>query len=164
MLLKTKADSDAETRRIGLFGVKNPPFPADSWAFWRPGARSCRRSSPSAHPPCKPHAARSRTCPPASGHHGLPPQVHGRDVARRSPAPITTPFKPGGHDNLEVPCFKDDMSARASEAFVLQTYPFKEGDLIVSFLTRDLGKLRGVARRARRPKGGFGSASSGFRT
>jgi DNA repair protein RecO (recombination protein O) len=50
------------------------------------------------------------------------------------------------------------MSARVSEAFVLQTYPFKEGDLIVSFLARDLGKLRGVARRARRPKSGFGSA------
>ena len=49
------------------------------------------------------------------------------------------------------------MSARVSEAFVLQTWPFKEGDLIVSFLTRDLGKLRGVARRARRPKSGFGS-------
>src|SRR3954452_11220814 len=49
------------------------------------------------------------------------------------------------------------MSARVSEAFVLQTWPFKEGDLIVSFLTRDLGKLRGVAKRARRPKSGFGS-------
>jgi DNA repair protein RecO (recombination protein O) len=49
------------------------------------------------------------------------------------------------------------MPARVSEAFVLQTWPFKEGDLIVSFLTRDSGKLRGVARRARRPKGGFGS-------
>jgi DNA repair protein RecO (recombination protein O) len=49
------------------------------------------------------------------------------------------------------------MSARVSEAFVLQTWPFKEGDLIVSFFTRDLGKLRGVARRARRPKSGFGS-------
>ena len=49
------------------------------------------------------------------------------------------------------------MSARVSEAFVLQTWPFKEGDLIVSFLTRDHGKLRGVARRARRPKSGFGS-------
>ena len=33
----------------------------------------------------------------------------------------------------------------------------KEGDVIVSFLTRDLGKLRGVAKRARRPKSGFGS-------
>ena len=35
-----------------------------------------------------------------------------------------------------------------SEAFILATCPFSEGDLIVSFLTRDLGKLRGVARRA----------------
>src|SRR5207247_4006681 len=50
------------------------------------------------------------------------------------------------------------MSARVSESFVLQTWPFKEGDLIVSFLTRDGGKLRGVARRARRPKSGFGAA------
>lgn len=49
------------------------------------------------------------------------------------------------------------MSARVSEAYVLQTWPFKEGDLIVSFLARDYGKLRGVARRARRPKSGFGS-------
>ena len=49
------------------------------------------------------------------------------------------------------------MPARVSEAFVVQTWPFREGDLIVSFLTRDLGKLRGVARAARRPKSGFGS-------
>src|SRR5579863_1133888 len=49
------------------------------------------------------------------------------------------------------------MPARVSEAFILQTWPFREGDLIVSFLTRDFGKLRGVARRARRPKSGFGS-------
>jgi DNA repair protein RecO (recombination protein O) len=44
-----------------------------------------------------------------------------------------------------------------SEAFVLRTYPLKEADLVVSFLTRDQGKLRGVARRARRPKSPFGS-------
>jgi DNA repair protein RecO (recombination protein O) len=49
------------------------------------------------------------------------------------------------------------MPARVSEAFVLQTWPFREGDLIVSFLTRDFGKLRGIARRARRSKSGFGS-------
>jgi DNA repair protein RecO (recombination protein O) len=49
------------------------------------------------------------------------------------------------------------MPARVSEAIVLQTYPFQESDLIVSFLARDLGKLRGVAKRARRPKSGFGS-------
>ncbi len=49
------------------------------------------------------------------------------------------------------------MPARVSEAIVLQTYPLKESDLIVSFLTRDAGKLRGVANRARKPKSAFGS-------
>ena len=49
------------------------------------------------------------------------------------------------------------MPARMSETFVLRTYPFRESDLVVSFFTRDLGKLRGVARRARRPKSPFGS-------
>ncbi len=49
------------------------------------------------------------------------------------------------------------VPALVSEAFVLRTYPFKEADLVVSFLTRDQGKLRGIARRARRPKNKFGS-------
>jgi DNA repair protein RecO (recombination protein O) len=49
------------------------------------------------------------------------------------------------------------MAVRSSESFVLRTYPFREADLIVSFFTRDQGKLRGVARRARKPKGPFGS-------
>jgi DNA repair protein RecO (recombination protein O) len=49
------------------------------------------------------------------------------------------------------------MPARVSETFVLRTYPYREADLIVSFFTRDQGKLRGVARRARRPKSPFGS-------
>jgi DNA repair protein RecO (recombination protein O) len=49
------------------------------------------------------------------------------------------------------------VPARVSEALVLRTYPLKEADLIVSFLTRDQGKLRGVAKRARRPKSIFGS-------
>lgn len=49
------------------------------------------------------------------------------------------------------------MPGRVSEAFVLRTYPFQEADLIVSFFTRDTGKLRGVARRARKPKSAFGS-------
>jgi len=49
------------------------------------------------------------------------------------------------------------MPAQASEAFIFRTYPFKEGDLIVSFFTRDQGKLRGVARSARKPKSSFGS-------
>ncbi|HUI57272.1 MAG TPA: DNA repair protein RecO [Bryobacteraceae bacterium] len=49
------------------------------------------------------------------------------------------------------------MPACVSEALVLRTYPFKEADLVVSFLTRDQGKLRGVAKRARRPKSAFGA-------
>jgi len=49
------------------------------------------------------------------------------------------------------------MPARVSESIVLRSYPLKEADLIVSFLTRDLGKLRGVARGARRPKSRFGA-------
>jgi DNA repair protein RecO (recombination protein O) len=39
----------------------------------------------------------------------------------------------------------------------LRTYPLKEADLVVSFFTRDQGKLRGVAKRARRPKSSFGA-------
>jgi DNA repair protein RecO (recombination protein O) len=50
------------------------------------------------------------------------------------------------------------MPAHSSESFILQTYPFRESDLIVSFFTRDQGKLRGVAHRARRPKNSFGSS------
>lgn len=49
------------------------------------------------------------------------------------------------------------MPARTSESFVLRTYPYGEADLIVSFLTRDQGKLRGAAKRARRPKSSFGA-------
>ena len=56
-------------------------------------------------------------------------------------------------DTLKFP----RVPARVSEALVLRTYPLKEADLVVSFLTRDQGKLRGVAKRARRLKSNFGS-------
>ncbi len=49
------------------------------------------------------------------------------------------------------------MPAQVSETYVLRTYPFRESDLIVNFFTRDQGKLRGVAYRARKPKSSFGS-------
>jgi DNA repair protein RecO (recombination protein O) len=49
------------------------------------------------------------------------------------------------------------VPAHVSEALVLRSYPLGEADLVVSFLARDRGKLRGVARRARRPKNPFGS-------
>ena len=45
---------------------------------------------------------------------------------------------------------------------MLRTFPLKEADLIVSFFTRDHGKLRGVANRARKPKGCFGSSLERF--
>lgn len=50
------------------------------------------------------------------------------------------------------------MSARDSEAIVLRTYPLGEGDRLVSFLGRGEGRMRGVARGARRPKSGFGAS------
>jgi len=48
------------------------------------------------------------------------------------------------------------MPAQASESLVLRTYPLREADLIVSFFTREAGKLRGVARAAKKPKSSFG--------
>jgi DNA repair protein RecO (recombination protein O) len=50
------------------------------------------------------------------------------------------------------------MPARESEALVLRTYPYREADLIVSFFTRDRGKLRGIARGVRRPKSNYGAS------
>lgn len=49
------------------------------------------------------------------------------------------------------------MPARESEAIVLRTFPLGEGDLLVSFLSREHGRLRGVAAGARKPKSRFGS-------
>jgi DNA repair protein RecO (recombination protein O) len=45
-----------------------------------------------------------------------------------------------------------------SEAIVLRTYPLGDADRLVSLLTRDHGRLRGVAQGARRPKSRFGAA------
>ncbi|MBY0504969.1 MAG: DNA repair protein RecO [Bryobacteraceae bacterium] len=44
-----------------------------------------------------------------------------------------------------------------SDALILRSYPFGEADLIVSYFTRDLGKLRGVAKRVRKPKSAYGA-------
>src|SRR5947207_15135957 len=63
------------------------------------------------------------------------------------------PFPHSPCDTLKFP----RVPGRVSEALVLRTYPLRESDLVVSFLTRDQGKLRGVARRARRSKNSFGS-------
>lgn len=50
------------------------------------------------------------------------------------------------------------MAARESEAIVLRTYPMREADLLVTLFTRLEGKVRGVARSAKRSKRRFGGA------
>ncbi len=49
------------------------------------------------------------------------------------------------------------MAIKESEAFVLMTYPLAEADKIVVLFTRLYGKIRAVARGARRPKSRFGA-------
>ena len=50
------------------------------------------------------------------------------------------------------------MSLKQSEALVLRTYPFRESDLLVTFFTRSEGKVRGVARAAKKSRRRFGGA------
>lgn len=50
------------------------------------------------------------------------------------------------------------MSLLTSEAVVLRTWPVREADLIVSFFTRDYGRVRGVARSAQKSRKRFGGA------
>lgn len=49
------------------------------------------------------------------------------------------------------------MPVHESEAIILQTYPLGEADRLVSFLSRTMGRVRGVASGARRTKSRFGS-------
>ncbi len=49
------------------------------------------------------------------------------------------------------------MPQHETEAFVLRSYPLGESDRIVTFLTRGAGKMRGVAKGARRSRRRFGS-------
>ena len=50
------------------------------------------------------------------------------------------------------------MPVRESEAIILRTYPLGEGDRLVSFLSRNEGRMRGVAAGARKPKSRFGAS------
>src|SRR5579863_7362779 len=49
------------------------------------------------------------------------------------------------------------MPLHETEAIVLQSYPLGEADRLVSFLSRSMGRVRGVAAGARRTKSRFGS-------
>src|SRR5207245_3922293 len=50
------------------------------------------------------------------------------------------------------------MALKESEAIVLRTYPLREADLLVTLFTREEGKVRGVARSAKKSKRRFGEA------
>jgi DNA repair protein RecO (recombination protein O) len=50
------------------------------------------------------------------------------------------------------------MGVLTSEAVVLRTWPVREADLVVSFFTRDYGKVRGVAKSALKSRKRFGGA------
>jgi|SRR4051812_4951293 DNA repair protein RecO (recombination protein O) len=50
------------------------------------------------------------------------------------------------------------MPLKQSEAIVLRSYPMREADLLVTFFTRAQGKLKGVARSAKKSKRRFGGA------
>jgi len=50
------------------------------------------------------------------------------------------------------------MSLKQSEAIVLRTYPLHEADLLVTLFTRNEGKVKGVARAAKKSKRRFGGA------
>ena len=50
------------------------------------------------------------------------------------------------------------MIQRVDEALVLRTWPFQEADLLVSLLTREQGRVKGVARHALRSRRRFGGA------
>ncbi len=50
------------------------------------------------------------------------------------------------------------MALRETEAIVLRTYPMREADLLVTLFTREEGKVRGVARSAKKSKRRFGGA------
>jgi len=50
------------------------------------------------------------------------------------------------------------MPLKESEAIILRTYPLREADLLVTLFTRLEGKVRGVARSAKKSKRRFGGA------
>jgi DNA repair protein RecO (recombination protein O) len=54
------------------------------------------------------------------------------------------------------------MPLHETDAFVLRTFTIKEADKVCVFFTREAGKLRGVARGARRLKSRFGASLEPF--
>ena len=55
-------------------------------------------------------------------------------------------------------CEDKFMSVLTSDAVVLRTWPVMEADLVVSFFTRDYGRVRGIAKSALKSRKRFGGA------
>ncbi len=77
--------------------------------------------------------------------------------------PLEPPLNPEPPDPRNpnaptLPIIIGVMGHQDAHAFILATYPLREKDRIVSFLTRETGKKRGVARGARSPKSAFAGA------
>jgi DNA repair protein RecO (recombination protein O) len=69
--------------------------------------------------------------------------------------PLTFPFPPFP---LFPHCTSNRMPAEKATAIVLRTIEFSETSLVVTLFTREFGKVRGLAKGARRLKGPFESA------
>src|SRR6476659_6327145 len=69
---------------------------------------------------------------------------------RRSRDPTTPRDRSSRHGE------NSPVRLHTADSFILGTYPLRETDRIVSFMTRENGKKRGVARGARRAKSAFG--------
>ena len=59
---------------------------------------------------------------------------------------------------MEATLAEGRVTLRVGEALVLRTWPFLEADLLVSFFTREHGRVKGVARHAMRSRRRFGGA------
>src|SRR2546430_12859748 len=65
---------------------------------------------------------------------------------------------PKGNVTSSTSIISTPMPLKESEAIVLRTYPFRESDLLVTLFTRLEGKVRGVARAAKKSRRRFGGA------
>jgi DNA repair protein RecO (recombination protein O) len=86
------------------------------------------------------------------------PSVRRSDGSRKRPSTGQSVRTPSLHlhpHDLKRPPF---VTSEKAEAIVLRVIPFSETSSIVTLFTREFGKLGGLAKGARRPKGPFESA------
>jgi DNA repair protein RecO (recombination protein O) len=81
------------------------------------------------------------------------------DVLKRGNFAIAVPrVLPSARKSTRGAKIRIAMAVLTSEAVVLRTWPVHESDLIVSFFTRDYGRMRGVAKAALKSRKRFGGA------